>query len=256
LEKVAELQKEKEEVCTCTTLAEIFWGGNGIVGSQVPLGTGLAFALKFQKKDNICVTYYGDGAANQGQCFEAYNLAKLYKLPCIFVCENNHYAMGTPVARHSATLQFFNRSEYTPGIKFDGMNVLETREVARFAIKHAKEIGPIILEASTYRYKGHSMSDPGTTYRTSEEVKEMRSTRDPIDLVTKWLLDFGFSTQEDLDEIAREVKATVDAAVAEATASPWPAPAQLFDDVYVESVPVRGTEQMHNGFNNSKSKYY
>jgi len=227
-----------------------FWGGNGIVGSQVPLGAGIAFAQRYLKKDTVCFTYYGDGAANQGQVFEAYNLAKLFKLPVVFVCENNHYAMGTPVERHSATREFYNRCEYIPGIKFDGMNVLQTREVARFAIKHAKETGPIILEAETYRYKGHSMSDPGTTYRTSEEVKKIRDLRDPIEYVSQLLVSLGFSTQNELDAITKEVKGVVDAALAEATSAAWPQPNELFDDVYLNNtVPVRGTEQLHNGFN-------
>jgi len=226
-----------------------FWGGNGIVGSQEPLGAGIAFAQKYLKKENVCFTFYGDGAANQGQVFEAYNLAQLFKLPCVFVCENNHFAMGTSVERHSATRDFHNRAEYIPGIKFDGMNVLQTREVARFAIKHAREIGPIVLEAETYRYKGHSMSDPGTTYRTQEEVKKIRELRDPIEYVTHLLIKLGFSTQAELDAITKEVKGIVDAAQAEASDSAWPTPEDLFRDVYLNNaIPIRGTEQTHNGF--------
>jgi pyruvate dehydrogenase E1 component alpha subunit len=230
------------------------WGGNGIVGSQVPLGAGVAFAQKYLKKNNVCFTYYGDGAANQGQVFEAYNLAKLFNLPCVFVCENNHYAMGTPVERHSATKEFYNRAEYIPGLKFDGMNVLQSREVAKFAIKYAKEHGPLVLEAETYRYKGHSMSDPGTTYRTQDEVKKIRDLRDPIEYVNNLLVDFGWSTQQELDAIVKEVKGQVDEAVAEATAAAWPEPKELFDDVYAGNpFPIRGTEQFHNGFNPSSS---
>lgn len=230
------------------------WGGNGIVGAQVPLGAGVAFAQKYLKKPNVCFTYYGDGAANQGQVFEAYNLAKLFNLPCVFVCENNHYAMGTPVERHSATKEFFNRCEYIPGIKFDGMNVLQTREVAKFAIKHAKEVGPLILEAETYRYKGHSMSDPGTTYRTQDEVKKIRNLRDPIEYVNNLLVEFGWATQAELDAIVKDVKAQVDAAVAEATNSAWPEASETYTDVYVgDTLSVRGTEQTHNGFNVARS---
>jgi pyruvate dehydrogenase E1 component alpha subunit len=225
------------------------WGGNGIVGAQVPLGAGVAFALKYQKKDNVCFTYYGDGAANQGQVFEAYNLAKLFNLPCIFVCENNQYAMGTSVDRHSATTEFFNRAEYIPGIKFNGMNVLQSREVARFAIKHAKEVGPIVLEAETYRYKGHSMSDPGTTYRSTDEVKKVRSSKDPIEYVNNLAIELGFATQDELDAIVKDIKLEVDAAVKEATSSPVPEPADLYRDVYFENnIPVRGTEQVFNGY--------
>jgi len=201
------------------------------------------------KKDTVCFTYYGDGAANQGQVFEAYNLAALFKLPCVFVCENNHYAMGTSVERHSATRDFHNRAEYIPGIKFDGMNVLQTREVAKFAIKYAKEKGPLVLEAETYRYKGHSMSDPGTTYRTQDEVKKVRELRDPIEYVGQLILELGFATQQELDAIVKEVKAAVDDAVAVATAAPQPEAWEVFTDVYLNNtLPVKGTEQTHNGF--------
>jgi len=231
-----------------------FWGGNGIVGSQVPLGAGLAFAQKYLNKDTVCFTYYGDGAANQGQVFEAYNLAKLYNLPCVFVCENNHFAMGTSVKRASASPNFYNRAEYIPGIKFDGMNVLQTREVARWAIEHAKKKGPVVLEAETYRYKGHSMSDPGVTYRTQDEVKKMRELRDPIDYVTYLLTNLGFATEAELDEIGREIRAEVDAAMAEAQAAAWPEFADTYTDVYYNNtVSIKGTEGMRNGFEANRS---
>jgi len=227
-----------------------FWGGNGIVGSQVPLGAGLALAQKYLKKNTVAFTYYGDGAANQGQVFEAYNLAKLFKLPCVFVCENNHYAMGTSVERHAANTDFHNRAEYLPGIKFDGMNVLQTREVAKFAVKHAKEIGPIVLEAETYRYKGHSMSDPGITYRTTDEVAEIRASRDPIQYVANLLIKFGWATVEELEAVTSEIKAEVAAAVTKATEAPWPAPSDLFTDVYQGNpIYIRGTEGYFNGSN-------
>jgi len=195
------------------------------------------------------MSYYGDGAANQGQIFEAYNMSAIWKLPIIYICENNSYAMGTSVERSSATDEFHSRSHYLPGIKFDGMNVLQTREVGRFAVEYAKTKGPIILEAKTYRYKGHSMSDPGITYRTRDEVDNIRGTRDPIDKIVRYLTENGLATDEEIKAIANEVKEQVDAAVKAATAAPSPAPIELFKDVYVEdALFIRGTEQMHNGY--------
>jgi len=226
-----------------------FHGGNGIVGAQVPLGTGIAFSQKLLGTGNVVMSYYGDGAANQGQIFEAYNMAALWKLPCIYICENNAYAMGTSVERSSATKDFHSRSHFLPGIQFDGMNVLQTREVGRFAVEHAKTKGPIILEAKTYRYKGHSMSDPGITYRTRNEVDGVRETRDPIDRVTRYLLEFEFATEAELKTINEEVKALVDEAVRKAQTAEVPKPEELFTDVYIKNdIPIRGTEQWHNGF--------
>merc|ERR1711910_91603 len=162
--------------------AKNFYGGNGIVGAQVPLGAGIAFAQKYNEDGGATFSLYGDGAANQGQVAEAFNLAKLWELPAVFICENNHYAMGTSEERHGASTEFFKRGDYIPGIWIDGMDILAVREATRFAIDYCsvQKKGPLVYEISTYRYHGHSMSDPGTSYRTRDEVQDVRHTRDPI----------------------------------------------------------------------------
>jgi len=222
-----------------------FWGGNGIVGAQVPLGTGVAFALKYQKKQNVCLIAFGDGAANQGQVYESFNLAAIHKLPCIFLVENNQYGMGTSVDRASATPHFYTRGSYIPGIQYDGMNVLASKEVGKFARQYALEKGPILLEAMTYRYKGHSMSDPGTTYRTRNEVDGIRKSRDPIAQVHIWLVDNKFAKEEELEEIVVTIKKQVEEAVVFAKDSPWPEPEDLTSKIYKEKIPVRGVELIH-----------
>ncbi|KAF5835562.1 dehydrogenase E1 component-domain-containing protein [Dunaliella salina] len=211
--------------------AENFYGGNGIVGSGIPNGAGIAFAHKYRMEPNVCVTMYGDGAANQGQKYEALNLAALWELPCIFVCENNHYGMGTAEWRAAKSSQFFTRGDYIPGIKADGMDVLAVKQVTQFAKQYALDKGPIILELDTYRYHGHSMSDPGSTYRTRDEINVMRQSRDPIDRVKKLLLEAGVPP-EDIKKTEKDMKKEVDDAIAEAKKAPEPPLTWMWRNVY------------------------
>ena len=220
-----------------------FWGGHGIVGAQVPLGTGLAFAQHYNKEKAVTYAMYGDGAANQGQIFEAMNMAKLWKLPVIYVCENNQYGMGTSTSRAAAESEFYTRGHYVPGIKVNGMNVLAVREACRAAREYAIENGPIVLEMKTYRYQGHSMSDPGTTYRTRDEVQGVRKREDAIDFVKNLILDNGFATEKDLKGIEKAARAKVDAAVEVCKSTSWPSDDELFSDVYQgPHGPIRGAD--------------
>ena len=214
-----------------------FFGGHGIVGAQVPLGAGLALADKYKKNGRVSLTYFGDGASNQGQVFEAMNMAKLWSLPVVFIIENNQYAMGTAVKRAHAETHLFRRgaSFGIPGKEVDGMNVLEVREAAREAIDHARSgKGPIVLEMKTYRYRGHSMSDPAK-YRTREEVSEVREHSDPIERLKAFLLDKGYADDEGLKALDKEVKEEVKAAADFALESPEPDPKELYTDVLIEA---------------------
>jgi len=213
-----------------------FYGGHGIVGAQVALGTGLAFAGKYRGDDSVAFIYFGDGAANQGQVYESFNMAELWKLPAIYIIENNQYAMGTSIERSSSTTELYQRgaSFGIPGEQVDGMDVLAVRDATARAVKRAREGGgPFILEVKTYRYRGHSMSDPAK-YRTKEEVDEVKKTRDPIDHV-KQLLDAAGATEADLKPIEDDVKAIVAEAVQFAQQSPEPDPSELYTDVYQEA---------------------
>ena len=213
-----------------------FYGWHGIVGAQVSLGIGLAFANKYRGTDEVSVTYYGEGASNQGQVYESFNLAALHKLPCVFVLENNHYGMGTSVERASASRELWRNGEPwgIPGFHVDGMDVEAVRNAARDAVAHCRAgKGPVLLEVDTYRYRGHSMSDPAK-YRQRSEVDEMRKNHDPIDRVRKELLNMG-TTEDALKAIDAKVKAIVVDASDFAQTSPEPDPSELWTDVLVES---------------------
>merc|ERR1719420_607260 len=190
--------------------AKNFYGGNGIVGAQVPLGAGIAFAHQYKGDGGVNFSLYGDGAANQGQVSEAFNLAKLWSLPIVFICENNQYAMGTAQDRHAASSDFYKRGDYIPGVQVDGMDVLAVREATRFALEYCQENGPLVYEISTYRYHGHSMSDPGTSYRTRDEVQDVRKSRDPITGFRDKILGAGLVSQEEIKMIEQQVKKEMD----------------------------------------------
>jgi pyruvate dehydrogenase E1 component alpha subunit len=211
-----------------------FYGGNGIVGAQVPVGTGIALAQQYLGTGEVCVAMYGDGAANQGQVFESYNMAALWKLPVIYICENNRYAMGTSTQRSSVKVEYYQRGDFIPGIKIDGMNVLAVKTAFRHAVNFVKEHGPILLEMSTYRYSGHSMSDPGTTYRTREEIQQVRESKDPIAYTKNKLLKLQLATEEEIKQIDKQVKKEIDDAVQFAKNSSQPDLSQLFTDIYAE----------------------
>jgi pyruvate dehydrogenase E1 component alpha subunit len=211
-----------------------FYGGHGIVGAQVPIGAGLAFANWYRGNDNVSFAYFGDGAANQGQIYETFNMCSLWKLPCIFVIENNQYAMGTSMKRGSSTPALYTRGEAfgIPGEAVDGMDVFAVKAAGEKAVAHCRAgKGPYILEMNTYRYRGHSMSDPAK-YRTREEVQKMREERDPIDQVRDLLMRGDMATEDDLKEIDKSIKAIVNGAAQFAQDSPEPAEAELWTNVY------------------------
>lgn len=214
-----------------------FYGGHGIVGAPVPIGTGIAFAHKYNQSQNICVCYFGDGAANQGQVFESFNMAKLWDLPVLYIIENNKYAMGTPLTRSTKSLDLSKRGAgfNIPGKPVDGMDVLAVRQNVRDAVVHVRSgKGPYLLEMQTYRYRGHSMSDPAL-YRSREEVKKMKTENDPIEKIRQKLLTEHLNTEDDLKKVADEVKEQIVAAAEFATRSPEPEQSELHTDVYVES---------------------
>jgi len=222
-----------------------FYGGNGIVGAQSPIGTGLAFAHKYKEDGSVAYALYGDGAANQGQLYEAMNMAALWKLPIIFVCENNQYGMGTSKGRSSANSDYYTRGHYIPGIKVDGMNVLNVREATRFAKAHALANGPIVMEMDTYRYHGHSMSDPGITYRNRDEVASVRKARDPVERAKRYLMDLELATAEELKVIEQAARKEIDAAVETAKAASFPPGHELYEDIYTDQTKdffIRGSD--------------
>ncbi|MEM6587975.1 MAG: pyruvate dehydrogenase (acetyl-transferring) E1 component subunit alpha [Pseudomonadota bacterium] len=211
-----------------------FYGGHGIVGANVPLGAGLAFADKYLDNSRVTFTYFGDGAANQGQVYETFNMAALWDLPVIFVIENNQYAMGTSMARSTSTPDIYTRGAAfgIPGEAVDGMDVLAVKEAGQKAVAHCRAgKGPYILEVKTYRYRGHSMSDPAK-YRTREEVQKVREEKDAIEHVRDLLLEGKHASEDDLKAIDKEIKATVNAAADFAKESPEPALEELWTDIY------------------------
>src|ERR1700723_811020 len=211
-----------------------FYGGHGIVGAPAPIGTGLAFANRYRESDDVCLTFFGDGAANQGQVYESFNMAELWKLPVVYVIENNRYAMGTSVARSSAQADFSKRgaSFNIPGVQVDGMDVRAVRAAAAEAIAWCRSgKGPTIVEMLTYRYRGHSMSDRAK-YRTKEEVDKVRTEHDPIEQVRARLLDKKWASEDDLKKIDASVRATVNGASEFATQDAEPDPSELYTDVY------------------------
>lgn len=211
-----------------------FYGGHGIVGAQVPLGAGLAFSDKYKGNDNVTFAYFGDGAANQGQVYETYNMAELWSLPVIFVIENNQYAMGTSVKRSTKSQTLFGRGVAygIPGEQVNGMDVLAVKAASEKAVAHCRAgNGPYILEVMTYRYRGHSMSDPAK-YRTREEVQNMRDQHDAIEHVRALLVDGGHATDDDLKAIDKDIKAIVNEAAEFAKESPEPALSELWTDIY------------------------
>lgn len=215
-----------------------FFGGHGIVGAQVPLGAGLAFANKYRGNDHVALTYFGEGASNQGQVYETFNMAALWKLPVIFIIENNRYAMGTAVTRSAAkSEELFNRGSVygIPGEQVDGMDVRAVRAAGEKAVAHCRAgDGPYILEMMTYRYRGHSMSDPAK-YRAKEEVQKMREESDPIEQVKKRLIETGAANEDELKKIDAEIRAIVTEAAEFAQSDPEPDPSELWTDIYVNA---------------------
>ena len=217
-----------------------FYGGHGIVGANVPLGAGLAFSDKYRGNDRVTFTYFGDGAANQGQVYETFNMAALWALPVIFVIENNQYAMGTAMQRSTSTPDLHTRGAAfnIPGEAVDGMDVLAVKAAGDKAVKHCRSgKGPYILEVKTYRYRGHSMSDPAK-YRTREEVQKMREERDCIEHVRELLLEGKHATEDDLKAIDKEIKGIVNASAEFAKQSPEPALDELWTDILAEEEAV------------------
>ena len=216
-----------------------FYGGHGIVGAPAPLGAGLGFANAYRENGAVSMTYFGEGAANQGQVYETFNMAALWHLPVVFVIENNQYAMGTAQARSTSTPELYTRGEAfgIPGEAVDGMDVLAVKAAGEKAVKHCRAgKGPYILEIKTYRYRGHSMSDPAK-YRTREEVQKMREEKDAIEHVRELLLSGGHASEDDLKTIDKEIKQIVNAAADFAKDSPEPAEDELWTDIYTDAAP-------------------
>mmetsp|Transcript_5056 Transcript_5056/g.6422 ORF Transcript_5056/g.6422 Transcript_5056/m.6422 type:complete len:400 (+) Transcript_5056:20-1219(+) len=216
-----------------------FYGGQGIVGAQVPVGAGLAFSCKYKAASdsemNIAVAGFGDGAANQGQIWEAANMASLWKLPLVLMCENNQYGMGTASGRSSSNNSYFTMGNRIPGMKMDGNNIFAVREGMKLVKNHCGGgNGPMFVELDTYRYHGHSMSDPGTVYRSRDEVSSVRQTRDPIEFTKKLILEHSFMTEKELKELDKEIKKKVDASAKIAHGGTVPPATELYADIFTD----------------------
>lgn len=233
--------------------SEGFFGGNGIVGAHVPVGAGIALAQQYNEAKNLTIDLYGDGAANQGQVHETFNMAKLWNLPIIFGCENNKYGMGTSADRASAMTEYYKRGQYIPGLQIDGMDVLAVLS----AIKHGKKFvldgnGPLVYEFVTYRYAGHSMSDPGTAYRSRDELQSQRSN-DPITNFRDRLIDWGVFTHEEAKSIDKDVREKINKAKIEAENMPEPEPRM---DILYEDIYMRGSEPQQRRGRTIDETYY
>ena len=197
----------------------------------MPVGTGLAFAQKYKGEDAFSIAMYGDGAANQGQIMEAANMAGLWKLPMLYICENNKYGMGTSQDRAAHNTDFFQRGDKIPGFKIEAQNVLMVREAIKWAGAYVKENGPLFLECSTYRYHGHSMSDPGVTYRTKEEIADTRKQRDPIEIARAMLIEANWASADELKDFEKQTRKRLDAEVEQIKKDPFPSEADLYTDI-------------------------
>eukprot|EP01052_Picozoa_sp_SAG31_P007196 SAG31_NODE_340_length_17466_cov_5.689987_2_plen_234_part_00 len=213
---------------------------------QTSTATGNAFAFKYMGEPgsyNVSFGLYGDGAANQGQLFESMNMAALWKLPMVYVCENNKFGMGTSTKRSSALDEYYKRGQYMPGIKVDGMDVLCVRDCTKFAIEQCRAgNGPFVLEMDTYRYHGHSMSDPGITYRTRKEIQAVRAARDPCTMQANRILEAGFMTEDEMKALDKKIKAEVQAASDAAELDSMPPDNELWDNIYTKDMFARGVE--------------
>ena len=229
-----------------------FYGGNGIVGAQIPVGAGLAFALKYKQQPNAAFTLFGDGAANQGQLYEALNMARLWQLPAVFVCENNLFGMGTSVTRASGNPELYTRGDNVPGIRVEAQDVLMVKEIVKFAKEWVQTHGPLMLEFRTYRYRGHSMSDPGLSSRDRTEVQDVRDNNDPISKCRQLIEELGAATAAQLKAIEKKIKKEIETAAAEALNDPSPEKTELFTNIYTPETKIYGR---NTEFQNSLHKY-
>lgn len=235
MERPQAAPKAKVDLCIFSLKKNVFFGGHGIVGGQIGLGAGIAFAEQYKGTDSVTLCFFGDGAARQGLLHEAFNMAMLWKLPVIFICENNFYAMGTSVERTSNVLDIYKFADAydMPGDSVDGMRPEDVHNAIERASRRARDgEGPTLLEIKTYRFKGHSMSDPAK-YRTKEELEEYKQ-KDPIEYVLNVIRENQYATEQELEAIAEKVKAVVDDSVEFAENSPWPDDSEVYKDIYVD----------------------